>query len=209
MGLSKIGITMRITSSQTYPEKRDAISHDWLKFFKKSKYVPIIIPNLLEDVNVFLTELDLDGIIISGGDNLGDDQIRDQTEKEIINFCVNNKVPILGVCRGMQSINTFFGGKINLNEAKNHVGNRHNVRFLTKQISDFGEVLEVNSFHNNMINKDVLAENFEILALCDDDETIEGIIHSDLPIVGVMWHPEREESNVQLKLLDFFKKNEY
>jgi putative glutamine amidotransferase len=199
---------MRITNSQTYQEKRDTISHDWLKFFKELNYLPIFIPNLLENVDDFLIELNLDGIIISGGDNLGDDPIRDQTENQVINYGVKNKIPMLGVCRGMQSLNIFFGGKVNLNQAKNHVGKRHNVRFVTNRIPDLGDVLEVNSFHNNMIAKHDIPDDFKILALCDEDETVEGIIHSKLPIIGVMWHPEREESHIQLKLMDFFKKNE-
>jgi len=199
---------MRIVNSPTHHEKRDAISHDWLKLFKESNYVPIIIPNLLDNVNDFLAELNLDGIIISGGDNLGDDPIRDQTENQVISYGVKNKIPMLGVCRGMQVINTFFGGKVNLNQAKNHVGIRHDVRILTNKIPDLGDVLEVNSFHNNMIAKHDIANDFQILALCKEDETVEGIIHSKLPIIGVMWHPEREESHSQLKLMDFFKKNE-
>ena len=39
---------------------------------------------------------------------------RNKVEKSIIKFSIKNKIPLLGVCRGMQLVNIYFGGKIRL-----------------------------------------------------------------------------------------------
>ena len=47
---------------------------------------------------------------------------RNKVEKSIIKFSIKNKIPLLGVCRGMQLVNIYFGGKIRL---KNHMRTNH------------------------------------------------------------------------------------
>ena len=84
--IKKIGISLRVENIKKYEEKRDSISHDWIDFFKKLNFIPILIPNKLHDVEAFLKEMKLDGLILSGGDNIGDDPERDVTEKKIINL---------------------------------------------------------------------------------------------------------------------------
>ena len=104
----KIGITTRIVNAQEYEEKRDALSQDWVEFLEIENIIPILIPNNLSNIPLFLKEINLDGIILSGGDNIGDDDERDNTEKQIIEFGISKKIPIFGVCRGMQVLNKFF-----------------------------------------------------------------------------------------------------
>ncbi|MCV0411903.1 gamma-glutamyl-gamma-aminobutyrate hydrolase family protein [Nitrosarchaeum sp.] len=208
MSLKKIGITMRISDSQSYTEKRDAISHDWGKFLNKLNLLPIFIPNSIENINEYLSESGIEGIIISGGDNLGDDLIRDQTEKKVIDFGIKNKIPILGVCRGMQAINVFFGGNIKKNKSVDHVSKRHNIKFISNDVPHITDVIEVNSFHRNLIEENDLGKDLKIFAKCQDDESVEGIRHTKLPIIGVMWHPERDMNDFQIHLLDFLKGND-
>ena len=190
----RIGISLRIEHFEKYNEKRNAISQDWLNFFKKVNVFPVLIPNTLTDVKSFLHEMEIDSIILSGGDNIGDDLERDHTEKEIIDFVVTNKIPTLGVCRGMQLINIYFGGSIIVNDNKSHVGKNHVVELINKKLSKLlkKDSLDVNSFHNNIIKKESLGKNLETFAITKDDNTVEGYFHNKLPIIGVMWHPERD-----------------
>lgn len=201
----KIGISLRIVEERNYKEKRDALSHDWIKFLEPLDMMPILIPNNLKNVNLFLEEMGIDHIILSGGDNIGDDPLRDKTEKEIIKFGIKNKIPIFGVCRGMQVINKFFGGDTKINSNSDHVGKNHPV-ILEDNFSEFlhSKSVVVNSFHNNIITNTNIGAELIPFAYSKDD-TIEGFCHKTLPIMGVMWHPERDTNmNNQMILKNFF-----
>lgn len=200
MKTTKIGISLRIMNASNYDESRDAISHDWTHFLEKNELVPIFIPNNLENISKFLKNVEIQGLIISGGDNLGDYPQRDLTEKSLIEYGIKNKIPVFGVCRGMQIINDYFRGNVIKTNTKNHVNTFHNVDIVnsTHQLFDSNSI-EVNSFHNNIINLDLIGKNLNPFAIAED-KTIEGFYHKTLPIVGVMWHPERlqNEDNKQL-----------
>ena len=48
----------------------------------------------------------------------------------------------------------------------------------------------------------ILGKKLSPFAISKVDDTIEGFYHSDLPVVGVMWHPERDNSNsTQIELM--------
>jgi N5-(cytidine 5'-diphosphoramidyl)-L-glutamine hydrolase len=203
----KIGITLRIEHIQKYDEKRDAISHDWAKILSISNVFPILIPNNLKNTKYFLKTMNLDGIILSGGDNKGDDLERDNTEKEIIEFAIKAKIPLLGVCRGMQVLNDFFGGSLSISNDFNHVAKHHEIELIGifSQKLFNSKKIEVNSFHNNLIKKDNLGNDLQEFAVSEKDNTVEGFYHKNLPIMGVMWHPEREQSyQNELKLMKCF-----
>jgi N5-(cytidine 5'-diphosphoramidyl)-L-glutamine hydrolase len=200
--LLKIGISSRIVTAPNYDEKRDSISHDWVKFLEKIDVLPIIISNNLSDVKTFLTHMHLDGIILSGGDNIGDYILRDNTEKEIIEFSIENEIPVFGVCRGMQVINDFFGGLLIKTDDRNHVVKNHHIEIMNSKFNTHlgnNEII-VNSFHHNIIKKENLGTNLKPFAIDNRDKTIEGVFHTNYPILAVMWHPERELNSI-VKLL--------
>ena len=83
---TRIGISLRIVESTNYLEKRDALSHDWPPLIEKLGALPIFIPNTLTKLEEFLEDVDLDGLILSGGDDVGKNPERDLCEKKIIDF---------------------------------------------------------------------------------------------------------------------------
>ncbi len=209
---NKIGISLRVIKAENYLEKRDGLSQDWPKFFKKLNSIPIFIPNTLDNVESYLDNIGINGIILSGGDNIGDDPERDITETKLIQYGIDNDLPIFGVCRGMQMINHFFNGTIKTNASKDHVNNHHKIKILNNIFSKNlnSEIITANSFHNNIINDENLGEGLKVFAKTFLDNSIEGIFHNKHKILGVMWHPERDQNkNDELILKHIFYSNDF
>ena len=208
----KVGISLRVTYAEQYSEKRDALSHDWTLFFEGINVFPVLIPNIISNVREFLEKMQLDGFLLSGGDNIGDNPERDKTEQEIIKFGLDNNLPIFGVCRGMQAINKYFHGETEILANSKHVGKSHAVKIINSNFSSLLKTssIEVNSYHNNIIKQDILGNELEPFAVSSDDETIEGFFHRKFPIVGVMWHPERDPNhNNKIILSKVFHENNF
>jgi gamma-glutamyl-gamma-aminobutyrate hydrolase PuuD len=202
--IKKVGISLRVENIKTYNEKRDAISQDWIKFCNSAGLIPILIPNNLKNTKEFLKSINIDMLIFSGGGNIGDNANRDKTEKNMMEFAIENKIPSLGVCRGMQFFNKFFGGKIYHDMDKTHVKTRHKIKITDKKIEKiFGlKSNTVNSFHENILKSNILSKELQSFGIDSNDDTIEAFYHKKYPIIGVMWHPERESnSKKELKLL--------
>ena len=204
----RFGISLRVELIESYNEKRDVLSQEWTNFLQKRAIIPILIPNTLDDVKSYISDLGIDGLILSGGDNIGEFPERDKTEKQILDYAIDKRFPVLGVCRGMQIINEYFAGKVFANDNNSHVGKPHQIHIMDQKFSKLlgDDNIQVNSFHNNIITKKGIGEKLQVFALSDHDNTIEGYYHSDLPIIGVMWHPERDVvSKHQTKLLEIFE----
>jgi putative glutamine amidotransferase len=190
----RIGITLRIVRADAYTEKRDALSHDWPSIIEQVGGYLVLIPNTLSNVWEFLESVHPEGLIFSGGDNIGDDAERDKTELDILSYGIARQVPILGVCRGMQVINQLLGGAIETGVGSEHVNKHHAVNITDDSFALFlKEQTVVNSYHSNIISPGGLAADLKPFALSPDG-TVEGFYHTSLPIVGVMWHPERDPS---------------
>jgi len=197
----KIGITLRVTNAPNYSEKRDALSHDWPVFLEQLGIWPIFIPNNLSNIELFLDQMNVEGLILSGGDNIGDNPERDYTEKKIIEYGIKQNIPIFGVCRGMQVINKYFNGNIKKLNNLSHVDKFHLLTITNEFVSSFlNKTIKVNSYHYNIITLDTLGAGLEYFAI-SDDKTIEGFFHKKYPVMAVMWHPERDPSISNEKLL--------
>ena len=83
----------------------------------------------------------------------------------------------------MQSVINFFGG--HLDNVKGHVAVRHKI---TGELP----INEVNSYHNQACKVLEDESGLKVLAQSEDG-AIEAVRHETLPILGIMWHPEREE----------------
>ena len=90
--MKRIGLSLRVQKIEKINEKRDAISHDWINFLQALDYLPILIPNNLKNVGDFILELKLDGVILSGGDNIGEFPERDMTETKVLEYVVTKVI---------------------------------------------------------------------------------------------------------------------
>lgn len=176
-----IAITQRVEYIEAIGERRDALSQEWIGLAKTCGFLSLLLPNHLLTVRELLEIRKLDGIILTGGNDLavygGSAPERDETEQFLIQYSMEQKVPLLGVCRGMQMILNQFGTK--LQKVERHIRTEH--------LLSSGD--KVNSFHSwgaMECQKPLIPEAWSA------DGVLEAVIHQDCPwIRGIMWHPER------------------
>lgn len=187
----RIALTMRVTEATEYVESRDSISHDWLTRLYAWNATPLLVPNIGAQAALCLDDLRADILILTGGDDIGRTPVRDATEKFLLDHALATGLPVLGVCRGMQMINTCLGGK--LCPVEGHAAASHLVSFIEAWTALYGAEAEVNSYHETAIPADGVAPGL-IITATDGDGHVEGFRHSDQRVAGVMWHPERKGS---------------
>ena len=207
--LSKIiGLSQNINLNK-YDEYQNCLNINWFRFILKLGFVPLQIPQGSKGVTEKLfNQLKIDGIILTGGNDVYYNEknpkqsrlskLRNKSEELIIKKCLINNIPIIGVCRGMQFINTYFGGKLKL--IKNHAGS-HKHKIYNK--SKYNFPIKVNTFHNYGIPFRYNSKFTKILAV-DDEKNVEAFIHLKKKILGIMWHPEREK-RFKKQDLDLFR----
>jgi putative glutamine amidotransferase len=135
-------------------------------------------------------------------------QDRDHFESKIYRHAQERKLPVLGICRGLQLVNILEGGKLiqDLGEKKNmvhrktDVDKKHGVDIKAScLLNKICGVLsgEVNSAHHQCINPLSLPSSLKAVAF-SEDQTIEAIEYSDASNKGFMlcvqWHPERMDN---------------
>ena len=177
-----VAISQRVEIFKKYDEIRDLLDQRLSSFCLDAGYLPVPIPNVLDDqiLRQWLISLQPIALILSGGNDIGEYPKRDNVEKNLLNYSQDRNCPVLGICRGMQMMTCWAGGT--LKPVDGHVANRHRIR---------GEINgNVNSFHNFSASK--CPSGFITLATSDDSE-IEAFRHETLPWEGWMWHPEREK----------------
>ena len=201
----QIGITQRIIKEPNHGELRDELSHDWIDYFTKNfpKAFLIPIPNFRILDDDWFENLNLDLLILSNGNDLGEFSRRDKLERHAIEYAVNNSIPIIGFCRGFQIINEYFGGRLNSNieetTKQKHVSIEHEVEIVNKRYVQMldKKIIKVNSYHNHGVLIDGLSPSLKAFAI-SERSVVEGFFHEELPIMGIQWHPERS-NNSQLE----------
>ena len=192
-------ISMRQDYFYNGKELRFCIDTKLIDWVSSLGFQPLLVSDI-KMLNFFLKQnkLKIKGILLSGGNDINKNSLRYKIEKRLTDISKNKKIPLLGICHGLQFIN--FIEKGTLKKIKNHVGVYHKIK------SNSNYPLKVNSFHENGIKK--LARNFEIIAYSYDNQ-IEAIKHKKYNWLGWMWHPERDKVfNKKLKKIakSFFNK---
>ena len=131
---------------------------------------------------------------------------RDALDFRLLEYSENRGLPVLGICFGIQSLNVFRGGKLIQDipslvagaSAHDDKGGdtskpaHHEVRLEAGSVLAGlagREVVEVNSFHHQAVQKP--GKNLKVVGLSQDG-VIEAVEDSTGRfIIGVQWHPER------------------
>ena len=202
--------------------------------------VPVIIPPEADRHVIINTLGRIDGLILSGGGDFnplwageepspllhGINAERDNAELLMAQLAYNRQIPILGICRGIQTLALALGGKvaqdISEESGKQKAGRdvkhsqdadrsepTHTVTLdtastlysvykshLTPRFSLHTPRIPVNSFHHQAVSDP--GQKFRVVATAPDG-IIEAIESTEFkPILGVQWHPECMESGLPL-----------
>ena len=182
-----IAISQRQDSIAGRDEVRDALDVRWASLLWDLGYFPVALNSGIEAVEEYVAALQPDGFILSGGNDIGNAPERDRLEAAVLDYSIHQRLPVLGVCRGMQFINHYQGGS--QKKMAGHVATRHS---LLGDWSNEQAIDSVNSYHNWAIVAETLARDLESLA-CTEDGSIEVLRHKQHRWLGIMWHPEREQ----------------
>lgn len=111
--------------------------------------------------------------------------------------------PILGVCRGLQTLNVLLGGTL-YQDIPSQLGLTHGNGTIheieaaegSELFELFGRNFLVNSYHHQAV-KD-LAPGLEITATSEEGRIVEAFRHTFLPIWAYQYHPERMQGEVRV-----------
>lgn len=199
--------------------RRNALTAYYSKAIEAAGGIPVMLPAHYQEVGEMLDRID--GLVLSGGGDIDparfgqdlhpkSDEIdaeRDAFEYAIFHEAVRRDMPVLGICRGLQLINTALGGTLYQDigdlkaDAQEH--RQHSVPVHAEQTYHTvtlapgnhplreilgTDTLDVNSFHHQGIDR--LAEPLTAIAQSDDG-LIEAIDYPDMTFcIAVQWHPE-------------------
>ncbi len=201
--MKRLGITQRVEYVDSYEERRDCLDQRWSLLAHQLDYLALPLANVPPDmVSAYMDDLGLDAVLFSGGNTIASlgsaaDNIapeRDAFELALIREALERDIPIIAVCRGMQMINIQMGGT--LSPIRGHVAVRHPI---VPSQTDLRLPDTTNSYHDWSISPGDLATNLIPLAF-DTDGNIEAFRHPDKSVLGIMWHPEREQPFCELDL---------
>ena len=169
-----------------------------------------------------------DGIILTGGEDINPNLYghpeyidicgkinhkRDTIERKLFDFALKKKIPLLGICRGMQMTNVALGGTLipdiptYIGKEVSHRGSgktEHLVNIKNKENRLFPAAKDsftVNSNHHQCIDK--LAKGLTIIAKSKDG-VIEAVSYDKFLhtyLVAVQFHPERMKGSAISKLI--------
>jgi len=205
------------------PQLQHRMNDSYIKAITRAGGIPVILPNNTDISCVEELAENLDGFLLSGGDDVDPALFgerataklgaviprRDNFEIALTRYVLEKtSKPILGICRGIQVMNVAMGGSLHIDlpsdgklchslgmYPRNVCSHDIEVKGGTRLAQIMGEgVGHVNSFHHQAVKK--LADCFVSSARSTEDDVLEAL---ELPgerfVVGVQWHPEELVEN--------------
>ena len=203
-----------------YDDLTCKLSQGYYKSVVAAGGVPVIIPPIADADTIVNTLSRIDGLILSGGGDYnplwtgeepsaklgGINKERDLPELLITRLAYNRQIPMLGICRGIQTLAIALGGEVaqdisdqatvKHSQDADRSEPTHSVRIERDSILDHIYPLHVNSFHHQAVKAP--GDKFRVVAKATDG-IIESIESTEFKsILGVQWHPECLETGLPL-----------
>lgn len=123
------------------------------------------------------------------------DEALDEVQFNAAEAFIKAGKPVLGICRGHQLLNVYFGGTLiqHIDTAPDHmkIDDQDNVHGSSAEdyiAGLYGENPNVNSSHHQAA--DALGDGLIVVQRAEDG-VVEAMKHESLPVISVQWHPER------------------
>lgn len=233
----RIVVTVALPESRPDPERAARKNDLYAAAVERAGGRPVLVDTATgpaERAEAFAT---MDGLLLTGGvdieparygrpvDGSVDTQPdRDALEAEAWKAAEARRLPVLGICRGLQAINVFAGGTLvqHLDGHEDDYGNpapshQHPLRVVPGTrlarilfpTNARGGVLRVNTYHHQAVRADdlapgLVASGWASSGVGDLVEALE--TRGDWLVIGVQCHPERTESTPEefRRLWSFF-----
>jgi putative glutamine amidotransferase len=182
------------------------IPYDYVRAVERAGGRALLVPPDEDSVEETLDRLD--GIVFSGGEDIGENDARDRGELALLQAALARDVPVLAVCRGFEVLNVARGGDLiqHLPDVVGHEEHRavvgafseHPVR--VDPSSRIGEVSGVvKSHHHQGVRR--IGDGLREVAWAEDG-TVEALEDPGKRfVVGVLWHPEAGEDQTLFEQL--------
>jgi len=189
----KILITPRLIDSLN--DQYYSLSVDWFNFLKKEN----INFDILTGNNNINSIESYDGIILSGGGDLSNNKLatnqseidieREDFERKLIFASIEKKIPLLGVCRGYQSIIS----NLNNDKAIRFVNSGVNVSEKYFTYFNNGKKIKITCYNKYEFENIDTLDSWDVFSK-NKNGFVSSAIHKEHMIMGCIWHPERELS---------------
>ena len=205
--MKRIGIVGWSMSDNTF-----GVTKPYLEYFSYFGQVEILTPRkeMVEGLDLLVLPGGKDANPLTYGEvpsfsTSDTDVFKEYFFKQNLPQYIQAKVPVFGICLGMQYLNIFFNGKLTQDLLYHPYYSNPRTELVhkvypitaydeaTKEMNytDKGKaIFKVNSLHHQGIYVHQLGNGL-IPTLCSEsDELIEAFRHKELPIAGVQFHPE-------------------